>query len=240
MLIFSVLVGCLIALTALLEFGSITHAQQVESQGTPANNATSDRNLDLEHQKLLLEERKVKIEEQKLSDTRFTAVLTAVAIIVPLLSGLIFIYLQGRTATKLKEVESNVAFQLQAAEIVMSSKGTKAAEERAAALRLLFPKRVPEEFVQVFDKKNFKLPGTAYQEKKLELFKTMAATAKDKKEVFQIYGMVYADEENVITEFIDKWRKAYPDDAAWAEKYIQNWKQAYPKGKWEKAAKPNV
>ena len=236
MRVLSVLFVSLIALTASIQFGATTPAQPVQSSG-PVNNATTDINLAFERQKLALEERKVNIEERKLSDARLTAILTALAIVVPILSGLVFIYLQARSATTLKEIESDVAFQLKAAEIVMSSKGTKAAAERAAALCLLFPKRISKQFVQAFDEKTFKLPGTAYQEKKLELFKTLAATAKDKKEVFQMYGMLYADEDNVVTEFLDKWRNAYPDDAVWADEYEHRWRQAYPRGSWVKTAK---
>ena len=223
MLIAAVLVGLRVT----------SQAQEVESQAKENLVSGDNTNANWESKKYELEKRKVEIEAQKLSDARFAAKLTALSIIIPVVFGFAAIYLQGRTICKLHELQSDVAFQLKAAEVVMDSKSTKAGEERAKVLSKLFGTYLPPLFSQVF-KENFKLPGTAYQEKKLELFRLLAGNLQERKEIFQIYGMLYADEDIVITEFLDKWKKAYPEDQAWAKEFEEKWKKAYPKGKWSK------
>jgi hypothetical protein len=228
--------SCWIAVT-ILSACATARAQE------PSSTAADD-NLSLENKKLDIEKRKLDIEYTKLNQGWITAIATPLAIIVPILGGLLFIGQQRKNATdlqkvdsedarKLQKIESDVAFQLKVAEFVMTSKSTWAGQERAAALRLLFPNQVSEEFVKTL-RENLRLPGMAYQEKKLELFKAMAAEPDKKRDVFAIYGLLYADEEHVISEFADKWRTAYPGDAAWIEEYVERWKSSYPKGKWAK------
>jgi hypothetical protein len=128
---------------------------------------------------------------------------TTAPIAIPIILGFVTLFWQAKTA-----------FQLKTAEVLMESKSTRAAKERAQALRKLFPRYVSEKFVKVFNTE-FKLPGLAYQEKKLELFKALAATVKEKKDVFQLYMMLYADEEATFKDFAANWQMTFEDDSDW-------------------------
>ena len=163
-----------------------------------------------------LELRRIQIEEERTIDMWWAARFTAVSIVGTILIGFASLFLQARTAHKLKQQEALVAFQLKTAEILMNSKSSQAAKEKAAALRRLFPEYVSEDFVNAF-KKSLKLPGIAYQEKKLELFKAIAAKLDDRKEIFKIYATLYSDEELTFTDFGESWKAAFPDDAAWVD-----------------------
>lgn len=189
---------------------------------------------DLELKRYQLEKRRADIEDRKADIEEEKARWTALSILVPVVLGFATLYWQARTAYKLKEIE----WELKAAEVVLNSKSTKAGEERLRALRMLFPHRIDQKFTEAFDENAFKLPGMAYQEKKLELFKAMSANPEKSKEIFRLYAMFYADEDLVFTEFADKWRNAYPEDRAWVDEFSNRWKQAYPKGKWEKQTPP--
>jgi hypothetical protein len=198
----------------------------VPKLSTPAKSVGDD----LETKKYLLEVRKADIEEQKARDARSLAKWTAAAIFVPLILGFASLYWQAR----LQGLQSKVSFQLKAAEVVLDSKSTRAGEDRAKALRELFPDYVPVEFSKAFASNNFRLPGLAYQEKKLELFRMLASNLDHRRAVFEAYAMVYADEGNVLTEFIDKWKNAYPNDTQWVGEFVQQWNRSYPEGKWPK------
>jgi hypothetical protein len=165
--------------------------------------------------------------------------ITAGSVVVPLLFGFTALFLQSRTAYKLKEMESDVAFKLQAAEIIMASTSTKAAEERADALHRLFPKQITNEFVEIFKQSTFRLPGMAYQGKKMELFKMLAGNLENRREVFRAYAMLYSDEDHVLTDLVDKWSKLYPEDKAWIEEFKQQWLKVFPKGRWIKPSTAN-
>jgi len=195
---------------------------------------TEKMKQELERRKLELEARRVELEEQALLDARSEALWTRLAIVVPIVLGFATLWWQARTAYKVKELESNVAFQLKAAEVVLSSKSTKAGEERARALHRLFPERITKDFIDTFDKSKFKLPGMAYQEKKLELFKALSGNLEERRDIFHAYAMLYADEDSILGEFLDKWEKVYPEDADWVSAFKEQWLKAFPEGRWLK------
>ena len=95
------------------------------------------------------------LEQQKLDVERLKAWLTFGSILVPLITGMGAIYWQVRSATQLKETEAKSAFELKAAEIVLSSSSPAAAVGRAKVLADLFPHRLPPKFASSFDSTSF-------------------------------------------------------------------------------------
>jgi hypothetical protein len=66
----------------------------------------------------------------------------------------------------------------------------------------------------------------------------MAGNIPQRHEIFQLFAMLYADEEIILTEFIDKWKKIYPDDKEWTSEFTTRWNAAFPQGKWTKSESP--
>jgi hypothetical protein len=179
------------------------------------------RRVDLETRRVTLEERRLKFEKGKASDARSDVWWTRGSIAVPILIGFLTLWWQARTA-----------FQLKAFEVILGSKSTQAGKERANALHQLFPGYISDDFVKAFEG-NLKLPGIAYQEKKLELFKALSGNYGKRREIFRAYAMLYADEKKVVTEFLDKWRSLYPEDGDWVDALTARWNEVFPKGNWE-------
>jgi hypothetical protein len=237
----AVLAVLVLGLQATPAFVSSSQAQPGQPAGRAEESKAADpdlekmryeletRRVDLETRRVDLEEQRLQLEEDKASDARSDARSTRFAILVPIILGLVTLWFQARTA-----------FQLKAAEVILGSKSTKAGEERAKVLHKLFPLYIPNRFSERFTEENFKLPGMAYQEKKLELFKALSGNYDKRREIFRAYAMLYADEKSVVTDFIDKWRNLYPEDEKWVDDFIARWKQAFPKGQWEekKTASP--
>ncbi len=173
-------------------------------------------NYQLEKEKLELEKQKIQIEQQKLDIDRTAKYYTIGSIFLPLLTALIVLLIQKRNSENLQKSQANADFQIKAAEIILASKSSRAAKERASILMELFPKRIPIEFVEAF-KKNLKFPGLAYQEKKLELFKSLSTNLNSKAEVLKVFSMVCLDED-IPEEFISNWETIFPDDKGWTDK----------------------
>jgi len=178
----------------------------------------------IEKEKLQLEKEKIEIERQRLKNETAGKYITGVSILLPLITAVLILLIQKRNTEKLQELQSNADFQIKAVEIILASKSTKAAKERAIILMTLFPQRIPQSFVDAFTK-NIKFPGLAYQEKKLELFKALAANLEKRKEVQRIFNMVYLD-ENLPKEFIENWEKTFPEDRDWAKEIKSKIKDA--------------
>lgn len=224
----AILAVLVIGLQAAPPFLSSSQAQSAQPAGKAKESKVADPDLErmkyeLEKRRVGLEAEKNRIEREKMADARYDAVWTKVSIAVPILIGFFTLWWQARTA-----------FRLKAVEVILGSKSTQAGKERARALHRLFPRDITDDFLNVFDTEKFKLPGIAYQEKKLELFKALSGNYDKRREIFRTYAMLYADEALVVTEFLDKWRNLYPEDKEWVDGFTAHWKTAFPEGKWKK------
>ena len=146
------------------------------------------------------------LEQQKLEIERMKAWLTVGSILVPLLTGIGAIYWQVRSSAQLKETEAKNAFELKAAEIVLSSSSPAAAVGRAKALASLFPHRLPPQFATSFNSTEF--PGTIRHEIKIELFRAIAQNPEHKDDIVAAARQIFPKEESWINERFPQSTKA--------------------------------
>jgi hypothetical protein len=119
--------------------------------------------------------------------------LTVLSIAVSLLLPLIVVVISLRA-------QARQAFELKAAEIVLSSRAPYAAARRAEILKTLFPHRLPADFAKSFDASKF--PGTLLHELKLELFRAQISKIDQKAEVFEIWKQLF--DEPKINKLFDQ------------------------------------
>jgi hypothetical protein len=168
-----------------------TQAQSSSPQNqaeTPAT--TSSQTLEIEKQKLAFEREKIDLEKTK-------AWLTAGTIVIPFIVAILTVFFQLRAASQLKKSDARTAFELKAAEIVLSSGGPKKAKARAQVLKQLFPDHLPENFAESFDPSI--MPGSQHADK-LEFLK-LAMEKPEKRD-----------------ELIKLWEALFPWDDAWLPK----------------------
>lgn len=96
--------------------------------------------------------------------------LAAVSVVVTIASVIVTLWWRGR-----------IAFELKAAELVLSSSYPRAAKRRAQILQALFPSRLPRNFAESFDATTF--PGTLKYEMTMELFKAIASNPEKAEEI---------------------------------------------------------
>lgn len=148
------------------------------SQESPAPAISSP----LEKQRLEVERQRLELERKRLDMERTNRLVTLGAVAVPLVVAWLTLRAQARSA-----------FDLKAAELVLGAPSPWAAEARAAVLQQLFPRRLPANFAQSFDKRNF--PGARKYEMKLEILRQL---------------IEHPDRKGAILE---DWQRAFPGDA---------------------------
>ena len=161
----------------------------------PANTVAS---TNIEQDKIGIDREKLNIERARAAREERQFYVTIGSIVLPFIVVGISLWMQARTAYKLQSVE-----------IIMNSKSTDAARKKVNILKALIPKSITREFDTAFARE--KMPGTAYQEKKLELFKAMAAKATTEEAVFDIFQALYRNEPTLINEFIGGFRATTPN-----------------------------
>lgn len=135
----------------------------------------------LSQQEVELEEKKLTVERQKMW---LTAGSIVVSVFVPLFIGAMTLRSQAR-----------VAFELKAAELVLSSASPWVAQGRVNVLKSLFRERLGDHFAASFNKEEF--PGVRHTELKLALFEALAQDPAKKEQVVQL------------------WRDLFPNEKAW-------------------------
>lgn len=183
-------------LTVAFSLGAVSSTVQAQPPNAVASTIEQDR-IAIEREKLSIEKVRAAREERQFY-------VTIASIALPFIIVGISLWMQARTAYKLQSVE-----------IIMNSKSTDAARKKVNILKALIPKSITREFDTAFAHE--KMPGTAYQEKKIELFKAMAAKAATDAAVFQIFRALYLNEPRLINEFIEGFRETAPG-ADWVVK----------------------
>lgn len=169
---------------------SLSGSNEDDRAQKQSQNALELQKLQVEKQKLELETWKAhaqyELDAQKAHDERVRTIWTALSIVVSFLAGagtLLFGIISQRSQAKLQ-------FEMKAAEIVMDSKGPRAARTRAALLHKLFPTRLPEDLSATINVKE--LPTSSTESRK-ELLKMLA-------------------EKSTPSEIIRYWLQIFPGD----------------------------
>jgi hypothetical protein len=164
---------------------------------------TSTDQIDLQELKLNLENEKLRLEIQQL-DRWYTSPLW-----VAVLGGLFALFsliIQSRNAATLQKEQADTAIRLKLVDMILASETTNAANKRFDVLHPLFSDYIPTDFrTKIKD-----LPGTAYQSKKVELFKAIAAHPELKEEIIGIFLVLYNDERKTFENIVNDWKVAYP------------------------------
>jgi len=180
----------MLLLTAML----LLCAGSANVKAQPTNAAASTT---LEQDRITIEREKLNLEKARAAREERQFYVTIASIVFPFIIVGISLWMQARTAYKLQSVE-----------IIMNSKSTDAARKKVNILKALIPRSITREFDTAFTHE--KMPGTAYQEKKLELFKAMAAKASGDAAVFDLFQALYVNEPCLINEFIEGFRSITP------------------------------
>jgi hypothetical protein len=154
-----------------------------------------EKEADLENRKLALEERKFDHEQNKHSEDRSQRWWTQLSIIIPL--ALAVLTLAGSQLAQWQQGRQD--FELQAAEIIMTSESPTEAEAKARALYNLFPNRLSSGFPDSFRSQDYSGPSEdVIRTRKMELLKLLAE---------------YPSERETI---LKAWQQAFPEDT-WAK-----------------------
>jgi hypothetical protein len=143
--------------------------------------ANQSDQLAIEREKLNHQREQLAQQQAQLSIEKTKAYLTAGAVFIPLLIGLVTILLQARAQ-----------FELKAAELVLSSYSPAAASRRAELLQEMFQHRLPRDFARSFDPAKF--PGVRLHEMKLELFRALVEDNADKAKVLTVWQELFPEE----------------------------------------------
>jgi hypothetical protein len=107
--------------------------------------------LELDRQKLAsdhqIEERRLQLEQEKLEAEKSTGRISAISSMVPLLVGLGTLIYGVWSFRK----QAQLQFETKAAELAFSGKTPEAVANRAKALKKIFPKRLPGDFMASFN-----------------------------------------------------------------------------------------
>lgn len=215
--IFVVLVG------ALLQQGAIANGEQRSQSSKPlaqkgTSTSTSDsgdlllqrERLELDKQKFLsdtnIENKKLEVERDKVQVERSTSKWSAFSAVAPLtiaLGTLVFsiwsFHRQGRVQSSMQLEAAKLQFEIKAAEIAFSGKTATAVVNRAKALKIIFPDRLPDDFTKGFSPTDF----GANKE------------PSDEKKVFLDFILKYPGRE---AEVVALWAQLFPGDQGWLER----------------------
>jgi hypothetical protein len=127
-------------------------------------------------------------EYEKLQVERQKAWISGAALLIPLLLGVFTLYWQSRSAMRLREREANDAFELKAAEIVFEGDNTRATKNKARAMRVLFPDRLPPDFGDDFEPSQF---GGPRYDAKVEVFRAACAKVQSPAQVYRVWQQLF-------------------------------------------------
>lgn len=185
-------------------------AQGEQIRGQINSEGKIDSQMDLARQQFEFQK---EIENRKLGIEKQKAWLTGGSILLPLVLGSFGVYLQVRSAFKLKgqelrkaqelkELEFRSAFELKVAEIVLNSTSPRVGKNKAEALQGLFPNRLPDDFADKLQERILVPTGT---QRPLAFEHT------------QILIQMLVDNIGKEREVIGLWRKVYPYYQAWLD-----------------------
>lgn len=150
--------------------------------------------LSLDERKVEIEERKLQIEHQKLELERRKTNLTTFSILVPALLGVGAILLNGYGARQ----NAQRALELEAAKVLMQSESPEEVSGKAETFSQMFPQYLSSGFGSNFNPELFQNYGPSVQQRKKDLFQTLAPRYKTTREVATLYASLFPDETDWI------------------------------------------
>jgi hypothetical protein len=161
----------------------------------------------IERDKLQLEmerfEHQKELDKNKSGEERFRTIATSLSIFIPLIVAAITFasssYSQARQAEdqlELRQIQDQAQFELQAAEIVMASDNPAVTYNKALALEILFPNRIPSDFADEFDPGKFSSssPAGIVQSKK-ELLTLLAEHPEERRQILDTWKQLFPEDE---------------------------------------------
>lgn len=150
------------------------------------------------------------LESEKLEVERMKAWITGVSLMTPLMIAAITLGLgvwnqnqQAKVQREIQAAAERLQFELKAAEIALSANGPISARNRARALKVLFPNRLPPDFLAAFNPDDFVGPKVEFFEAKKAFFDAAASRATD------------------IASLAELWKQLFPWDQ-WPERLDGN------------------
>ncbi len=142
------------------------------------------------------------LEQEKLAMEKTKAWITGASLMVPLMVAALTLALgvwnqneQARLQREVQEKTERSDFELKAAEIVMNEKGPVGAGNKARALKALFPKKLPEDFVKSFNPDEFEGPKTESIEAKKAFFQAAASKETDVRILAALWKQLFPGEK---------------------------------------------
>jgi cell division protein FtsL len=142
----------------------------------------------LERAKLDIESQKLELEHQKLDVERYKARWSAGAVGLPLVA----LVVTAATGVWNQHKQSQLAFSLKAAEIIMATDNPGVTKNKAIALSTLFPGQLPRDFAKSFDENSF---GTLEVDVKREVVNLLVAKPESASEILRVWKAAYPDDK---------------------------------------------
>lgn len=152
----------------------------------------------VERNKLQFESKKweesLAVEKEKLWLEKRNVWISTGSIVIPVLLVAVTIYWN----TLAQERESQAAFELKVAEVVLGTRTVKEAQDRADGLVALFPERLPADFSKRLEPLRKNLQQTMDERALLNLL--IAAPKERRKEVLDLWLIFYPYNKNLLPE----------------------------------------
>lgn len=134
---------------------------------------------------------KNRIESLKLMVTGGSILIGFVGTILTIGIGVYSIRSQIKNAAEIARNQSDAAFAVKTAEIIMNSRNAFATHSRAKMLQAIFPDQIPEKFAESFDPKEFR--GGIAIDLKLELLKLIVANPSKEEQIIETFHKLFPD-----------------------------------------------
>jgi hypothetical protein len=189
-------------------------------QETQPLSAIDQQKLALERDKLELERAKLAAEIRDKERSLYVSWIQVLIAVLAIGTPIWLAYIQSRTETKRRREDEVLQFQLKAAEIALDTTESSLAVGKAAALKALFPDRLPDGFASSLDQKNISFgPG---REMRLQFLKILAEHPDNREFLADVWGIMWPGDGS-----IPDWRKELWSKYKWwveLKKYLEQHK----------------
>jgi hypothetical protein len=161
-----------------------------KAQSAAGSSTSSTDAIELERQKFAFQK---SLEERKLELERKNGLVSGAAVFVPLALGLLTLIWQSWSSVNIKKREARDTFEIKAADIIFKDNSTRGAKNRARALGVLFPGRIPQNIADQFDPSQF--GGRIRYNEKLEIFKAACSKVQRPEDVYRIWFELFPEDK---------------------------------------------
>jgi hypothetical protein len=148
------------------------------------------RKLEVEEQRIQLDKEKLEFDKNNEKDKAtieiIKSVITALALVIPLLIAVYSVRSQIKATRELKALETKHSLLLKATEIVMDARNAYVTKGKAEVVKEILKGQLPDDFVASFDPKKFVKPGPGF-DVKLELFKLFVSNPDKEKQITELW-----------------------------------------------------